>query len=169
LGVDLTAIPGISVLHVQTILAELGGDVSQLTACKWALNGAQMKLVKLDKTIDMALEYSTFCARSEPPKRWASSNVDCGKQIAVSLPDDSAWGTDWFVATIVVGDMVSIGLGSPKKPLESSPSWAYTDLSSWKAILMGLAVPAIMSVSYQVINALERTGSLFPSSIFERY
>ncbi len=29
LGVDLTAIPGISVLHVQTILAELGGDVSK--------------------------------------------------------------------------------------------------------------------------------------------
>jgi transposase len=29
LGVDLTTIPGISVLHVQTILAELGGDVSK--------------------------------------------------------------------------------------------------------------------------------------------
>ena len=29
LGVDLTAIPGISVLHVQCILAELGGDVSK--------------------------------------------------------------------------------------------------------------------------------------------
>jgi transposase len=29
LGVDLTAIPGISVLHVQCLLAELGGDVSQ--------------------------------------------------------------------------------------------------------------------------------------------
>ena len=28
-GVDLTTIPGISVLHVQTILAELGGDVSK--------------------------------------------------------------------------------------------------------------------------------------------
>lgn len=30
LGVDLTAIPGISVLHVQTILAELGGDSLQI-------------------------------------------------------------------------------------------------------------------------------------------
>jgi transposase len=29
LGVDLTAIPGISVLHVQCLLAELGGDVSK--------------------------------------------------------------------------------------------------------------------------------------------
>jgi transposase len=29
LGVDLTTIPGISVLHVQTIIAELGGDVSK--------------------------------------------------------------------------------------------------------------------------------------------
>lgn len=29
LGVDLTTIPGISVLHLQTILAELGGDVSR--------------------------------------------------------------------------------------------------------------------------------------------
>jgi transposase len=29
LGVDLTAIPGISVLHVQCILAELGGDISK--------------------------------------------------------------------------------------------------------------------------------------------
>jgi hypothetical protein len=29
LGVDLTTIPGISVLHVQTILAELGGDISK--------------------------------------------------------------------------------------------------------------------------------------------
>ncbi len=29
LGVDLTTIPGISVLHVQAILAELGGDVSK--------------------------------------------------------------------------------------------------------------------------------------------
>jgi len=29
LGVDLTTIPGISVLHVQTILAELGGDMSK--------------------------------------------------------------------------------------------------------------------------------------------
>jgi hypothetical protein len=29
LGVDLTTIPGISVLHVQCILAELGGDVSK--------------------------------------------------------------------------------------------------------------------------------------------
>jgi transposase len=29
LGVDLTAIPGISVLHVQCIVAELGGDVSK--------------------------------------------------------------------------------------------------------------------------------------------
>jgi len=29
LGVDLTTIPGISVLHVQTILAEFGGDVSK--------------------------------------------------------------------------------------------------------------------------------------------
>ena len=29
LGVDLTTIPGISVLHVQTILAELGGEVSK--------------------------------------------------------------------------------------------------------------------------------------------
>jgi hypothetical protein len=28
LGVDLTTIPGISVLHVQTILAELGGGIS---------------------------------------------------------------------------------------------------------------------------------------------
>jgi transposase len=29
LGVDLTTIPGISVLHVQTIVAELGGDISK--------------------------------------------------------------------------------------------------------------------------------------------
>jgi transposase len=29
LGVDLTTIPGVSVLHVQTILAELGGDISR--------------------------------------------------------------------------------------------------------------------------------------------
>jgi Transposase IS116/IS110/IS902 family len=29
LGVDLTTIPGISVLHVQTIVAELGGDISR--------------------------------------------------------------------------------------------------------------------------------------------
>src|ERR1019366_5406769 len=28
-GVDLTTIPGISVLHVQSILAELGGDISK--------------------------------------------------------------------------------------------------------------------------------------------
>ena len=29
LGVDLTTIPGISVLYVQCVLAELGGDVSK--------------------------------------------------------------------------------------------------------------------------------------------
>jgi transposase len=29
LGVDLTTVPGISVLHVQAIVAELGGDVSK--------------------------------------------------------------------------------------------------------------------------------------------
>ena len=32
LGVDLTAIPRVSVLHVQTIVAELGGDVSKFVS-----------------------------------------------------------------------------------------------------------------------------------------
>ena len=34
LGVDLTTIPGISVLHVQSILAESGGDISKFRSAE---------------------------------------------------------------------------------------------------------------------------------------
>ena len=39
LGVDLTTIPGVSVLHVQTILAELGDDVSKFRSAGASVRG----------------------------------------------------------------------------------------------------------------------------------